>query len=57
MGAVLLTVLTSSGGILMQLSKEGGKYQYNTATVPFLAEILKLLISCAMLVRTAHRRM
>jgi len=49
MGAVLLTVLTSSGGILMQLSKEGGKYQYNTATVPFLAEVLKLIISCAML--------
>mmetsp|Transcript_4734 Transcript_4734/g.8102 ORF Transcript_4734/g.8102 Transcript_4734/m.8102 type:complete len:349 (-) Transcript_4734:304-1350(-) len=46
-GACLLTLLTSSGGILMQLSKTDGMYLYNSATVPFLAEVLKLFISLA----------
>eukprot|EP00959_Pyramimonas_sp_CCMP1952_P094729 1981603-Pyramimonas_sp.AAC.1 len=48
-GACLLTVVTSSGGILMQLSKTDGRYSYNSATVPFLAEVLKLVISVATL--------
>eukprot|EP00238_Polyblepharides_amylifera_P010565 CAMPEP_0196576754 /NCGR_PEP_ID=MMETSP1081-20130531/5937_1 /TAXON_ID=36882 /ORGANISM="Pyramimonas amylifera, Strain CCMP720" /LENGTH=223 /DNA_ID=CAMNT_0041895445 /DNA_START=150 /DNA_END=821 /DNA_ORIENTATION=+ len=48
-GAIFLTILTSSGGILMQLSKVQGVYLYNTATVPLLAELLKLGISGALL--------
>lgn len=43
--AALLTVLTSSQGLLTTASKTNGAYSYNFATVPFLAEITKLLIS------------
>ncbi|KAK3273712.1 hypothetical protein CYMTET_18062 [Cymbomonas tetramitiformis] len=51
-----LTVLTSAGGILMELSKgEDGKYAYNSATVPLLAEALKLAISSSLLF-TEHSR-
>ncbi|CAF1859719.1 hypothetical protein Bca4012_032690 [Brassica carinata] len=44
--ALLLTILTSSQGILTTLSQsdEGG-YNYDYATVPFLAEVFKLIIS------------
>ena len=43
--AALLTVLTSAQGLLTTASKTGGRYAYNFATVPFLSEITKLLIS------------
>nr|XP_010924820.1 CMP-sialic acid transporter 1 [Elaeis guineensis] len=43
--ASLLTLLTSSQGILTTLSQSNGKYKYDYATVPFLAEIFKLLVS------------
>lgn len=42
---VLLTVLTSSQGILTTFSQTNGKYNYDYATIPFLAEIFKLLVS------------
>ncbi|XP_042469075.1 CMP-sialic acid transporter 1-like isoform X1 [Zingiber officinale] len=47
--AALLTLLTSSQGILTTLSQSNGKYQYDYATVPFLAEVFKLLISSFLL--------
>ncbi|KAJ7564217.1 hypothetical protein O6H91_02G007600 [Diphasiastrum complanatum] len=43
-----LTILTSSQGILTTLSKTGGGYKYDYATVPFLGELLKL-IACAIM--------
>jgi UDP-sugar transporter A1/2/3 len=43
--AVLLTILTSSQGILTTLSQSDGGYKYDYATVPFLAEVFKLIIS------------
>jgi UDP-sugar transporter A1/2/3 len=43
--AALLTVLTSAQGLLTTASKTNGSYSYNFATVPFLAEVVKLLIS------------
>ncbi|KDD75163.1 nucleotide-sugar transporter [Helicosporidium sp. ATCC 50920] len=43
--AALLTVLTSSLGLLTTASKTDGKYLYNSATVPFFAEVLKLVLS------------
>ncbi|KAI0488012.1 hypothetical protein KFK09_027836 [Dendrobium nobile] len=43
--AALLTLLTSSQGILTTLSQTNGRYKYDYATVPFLAEIFKLLVS------------
>ncbi|THU60655.1 hypothetical protein C4D60_Mb07t15080 [Musa balbisiana] len=43
--AALLTLLTSSQGILTTLSQSHGKYRYDYATVPFLAEVFKLLVS------------
>ncbi|XP_034599746.1 CMP-sialic acid transporter 1 isoform X3 [Setaria viridis] len=39
--AALLTILTSSQGILTTLSQSNGKYKYDYATIPFLAELLK----------------
>ncbi|XP_022150461.1 CMP-sialic acid transporter 1 isoform X2 [Momordica charantia] len=45
MVALLLTVLTSSQGILTTLSQRNGRYEYDYATVPFLAEVFKLLVS------------
>lgn len=38
-------------GLLTTASKTNGQYAFNFATVPFLAEILKLLISCWLLRR------
>ncbi|EFN59537.1 hypothetical protein CHLNCDRAFT_19140 [Chlorella variabilis] len=49
--AALLTVLTSSQGLLTTASKTGDGYAYDFATVPFLAEITKLCISYFLLVR------
>ncbi|CAH9097214.1 unnamed protein product [Cuscuta europaea] len=49
--ASLLTVLTSSQGILTTLSQSNGGYEYDYATVPFLAEVFKLLISSILLSR------
>ena len=41
-----LTLLTSSLGLLTTASKsKDGSYAYNSATVPFLAESLKLAVS------------
>lgn len=47
--AALLTVLTSSQGILTTLSQSNGEYEYDYATVPFLAEVFKLLVSSLLL--------
>lgn len=49
--AALLTILTSSQGILTTLSQSNGKYLYDYATVPFLAEVFKLLLSTLLLWR------
>ncbi|KAJ6703493.1 UDP-GALACTOSE TRANSLOCATOR [Salix viminalis] len=49
--AALLTILTSSQGILTTLSQSNGKYLYDYATVPFLAEVFKLLLSSLFLWR------
>ncbi|KAL5718878.1 hypothetical protein ACHQM5_011735 [Ranunculus cassubicifolius] len=49
--AALLTVLTSSQGILTTLSQSNGGYKYDYATVPFLAEVFKLLVSSLLLWR------
>ncbi|CAN1189569.1 CMP-sialic acid transporter 1 [Linum perenne] len=52
--AVLLTVLTSSQGILTTLSQTKGSYLYDYATVPFLAELYKLVVSASLLWRETH---
>lgn len=49
--AGVLTLLTSSQGILTALSQSNGSYKYNYATIPFLAEIFKLAVSCFLLWR------
>lgn len=49
--AALLTVLTSSQGILTTLSQSNGRYMYDYATVPFLAEVFKLVVSSILLWR------
>ncbi|XP_047952326.1 CMP-sialic acid transporter 1-like isoform X2 [Salvia hispanica] len=49
--ASFLTVLTSSQGILTTLSQSNGGYKYDYATVPFLAEVFKLIVSSLMLWR------
>lgn len=49
--AAALTVFTSSQGILTTLSQSGRGYKYDYATVPFLAELLKLAISAFLLWR------
>ncbi|CAL8470883.1 g10425 [Coccomyxa elongata] len=49
--ASVLTLTTSSQGLLTTASKSDGSYRYNFATVPLLAEILKLLISSFLLQR------
>lgn len=46
-----LTVLTSAQGLLTSASKSGGGYAYDFATVPFLAELVKLGISYGLLER------
>ncbi len=38
-------------GLLTSASKHEGTYRYNFATVPFLAELLKLIISSVLLQR------
>lgn len=47
--AIVLTLATSSQGLLTTASKENGIYTYNFATVPFLAEVIKLITSSALL--------
>lgn len=49
--AGLLTALTSAQGLLTSASKSGDGYAYDFATVPFLAEITKFLISYGLLRR------
>lgn len=49
--AALLTILTSSQGILTTLSQSNGGYKYDYATVPFLAEVFKLVVSSIFLWR------
>lgn len=49
--AALLTILTSSQGILTTLSQSNGGYKYDYATVPFLAEVFKLVVSSLLLWR------
>lgn len=49
--AALLTILTSSQGILTTLSQSNGGYKYDYATVPFLAEVFKLVVSSILLWR------
>ncbi|KAL7257350.1 hypothetical protein ACSBR1_003618 [Camellia fascicularis] len=49
--AALLTILTSSQGILTTLSQSNGGYKYDYATVPFLAEAFKLAVSGLLLWR------
>lgn len=49
--AALLTLLTSSQGILTTLSQSNGGYKYDYATVPFLAELFKLAVSGLLLWR------
>ncbi|KAL2233817.1 CMP-sialic acid transporter 1 [Sesamum indicum] len=53
--ASLLTLLTSSQGILTTLSQSNGGYKYDYATVPFLAEVFKLIVSCVLLWRECQR--
>ncbi|CAN8272810.1 unnamed protein product [Cochlearia groenlandica] len=52
--ALLLTILTSSQGILTTLSQSDGGYKYDYATVPFLSELFKLIISGLFLWREMH---
>ncbi|XP_054783948.1 CMP-sialic acid transporter 1-like [Prosopis cineraria] len=42
LAATLLTILTSSQGILTTLSQSNGGYEYDYATDPFLAEVFKV---------------
>lgn len=53
--ASFLTVLTSSQGILTTLSQSDGGYKYDYATVPFLAEVFKLLVSSLLLWRECKK--
>lgn len=53
--SVLLMCLTCSQGLLMTVSKVGGRFPYNVASVPLLAELVKLVVSMAMLY-TQRRR-
>ncbi|KAL4567023.1 hypothetical protein LXL04_022593 [Taraxacum kok-saghyz] len=53
--ASLLTVLTSSQGILTTLSQSNGGYKYDYATIPFLAEIFKLIVSSIFLWRECKK--
>ncbi|KAI3703179.1 hypothetical protein L1987_73072 [Smallanthus sonchifolius] len=53
--ASLLTLLTSSQGILTTLSQSNGGYKYDYATIPFLAEIFKLLVSSIFLWRECKK--
>ena len=53
--ALTLTCFTCSQGLLMEGSKVGGKYPYNSATVPLLAEFTKLIMSLVLL-RGAYKK-
>ncbi|CAI9768854.1 unnamed protein product [Fraxinus pennsylvanica] len=53
--ASLLTILTSSQGILTTLSQSNGGYKYDYATVPFLSEVFKLIVSATLLWRECKR--
>ncbi|XP_039058071.1 CMP-sialic acid transporter 1-like [Hibiscus syriacus] len=53
--ASLLTVLTSSQGILTNLSQTNGKYKYDYTTIPFLAEVFKLMVSSVFLWRDSKK--
>ncbi|EYU32212.1 hypothetical protein ABFS82_02G171700 [Erythranthe guttata] len=53
--ASVLTILTSSQGILTTLSQSNGGYKYDYATVPFLAEVFKLIVSVVLLWRELQR--
>ncbi|GMP43713.1 hypothetical protein CsSME_00012971 [Camellia sinensis var. sinensis] len=53
--AAILTILTSSQGILTTLSQSNGGYKYDYATVPFLAEVFKLIVSSFFLWREFQR--
>lgn len=53
--ASFLTILTSSQGILTTLSQSNGGYKYDYATVPFLAEVYKLIVSSLLLWRECQK--
>ncbi|KAL2608793.1 hypothetical protein R1flu_027366 [Riccia fluitans] len=53
--ACILTLFTSSQGILTTLSQTDGGYTYDYGTVPFLAELLKLGVSAFLLWRETKR--
>lgn len=53
--AATLTLLTCSQGLLMEASKDGGRYPYNVATVPLMSELMKFFLS-AILLYKAHNR-
>lgn len=53
--AALLTILTSSQGILTTLSQTNGGYKYDYATIPFLAEVFKLAVSGLLLWRECQK--
>ena len=53
--AATLTIFTCSQGLLMEASKVDGKYPYNSAVVPLLSELVKLILS-VMLLRRAKTR-
>ena len=53
--ACTLTIFTCSQGLLMEASKVDGKYPYNSAVVPLLSELVKLILS-VMLLRRAKQR-
>ena len=52
--AGVLTVLTSSQGLLTTASKRDGKYEYNFGVVVLLAETVKFCVAC-LLLRKARR--
>ena len=52
--AAVLTVLTSSQGLLTTASKRDGKYEYNFGVVVLLAESVKFCVAC-LLLRKARR--
>ncbi|KAG6552204.1 hypothetical protein Mapa_006052 [Marchantia paleacea] len=53
--ASILTLFTSSQGVLTTLSQTDGGYTYDYGTVPFLAELLKLGVSATLLWREMRR--
>eukprot|EP00899_Mesostigma_viride_P019759 jgi/Mesvir1/27785/Mv07467-RA.1 len=53
--AVLLSVVTSSQGLITTATKVGGKYLYDPATVPLLSETVKLIVSAVLLKRDSMK--